>query len=202
MRYLLFGASTTFGEIDPEFGGWAGHLRKYLDMKENHCFFSNLAISGNTSEDLLRRIESEAKARIRRKPKEDWTMFLSIGTNDSRIENDNPKVTEEEYEKNFQEILKISKELVGRVVVIGIYPVKEEICNPFKGFLLFLNERIKNYEQIMRECCKKQEIEYIDIYSDFEKLDESYYADGLHPNSKGHKVIFEKVKNYLENSSK
>ncbi len=200
MRYLLFGASTTAGEIDYENGGWAGLLKKYLDKKEKHCYFHNLAISGNTTKDILRRIEFESKERIRDKTKNDWTTFLCLGTNDSRLENNTPVITEEEYKNNVTEILKIAKNLTGQVVVVGSQPIIEKICNPFKGFILFLNERILKFETITKECTKKESIQFIEIFSELEKRDdlESLYADGLHPNTKGHKVIFEIIKKELE----
>jgi acyl-CoA thioesterase I len=199
MRYLLFGASITFGETDFENGGWAGHLRKYLDTKENHCFFHNLAISGNTSKDILKRIEPEAKARLRNKPKEDWTMFICVGTNDSRLENNEKKVSEEEYKNNIIQILKIAKNLVGKVIVVGLSPVIEDKCNPFKEKIYFLNERIKIYDQIMKNCAKDEGVTYIEIFSKLENKDNlnELYDDGLHPNREGHLEIFNIIKDFL-----
>ena len=201
MRYLLFGASSTFGEADYENGGWAGHLRKYLDTKEKHRYFHNLAISGNTSADVLARIESETKARLRHIPKEEWMMFINLGTNDSRLEDGEPKVSEDEYRTNVKEIFAIAKNLVGLVIVVSGNPVIEEICNPWKGKdCYFLNERIKKYGEITKELADAENIPIIDVYSALESHDDLkslYSDDGLHPNKQGHRIIFEEIEKFL-----
>ncbi|MGM5485055.1 MAG: SGNH/GDSL hydrolase family protein [Nanobdellota archaeon] len=200
MRYLLFGASITAGETDYEKGGWANHLRKVLDTKEKHRYCHNLAISGNTTRDLLRRIKQESKERIKDKSKEEWTIFLSIGTNDSRIENNEANVPKEEYKENVERLLSISKELAGRVIVVGAPPVIEKVCNPFKGRLYFYNKRIREYADMMRECAEKEDIEYIEIFSGLKARNdlEELYDDGLHPNKKGHELIFNIIRKELD----
>lgn len=201
MRYLLFGSSSTFGEVDYENGGWAGHLRKYLDIQEKHRFFHNLAISGNTSKDIFGRIEAETKVRLRNKPKEEWTMFLSLGTNDSRLENGEPKVSEDEYRNNVKQIFAIAKNLVGKVILVSGNPVIEEVCNPWKGRdCYFLNERIKKYGTITKELADAENIPVIDVYTPLEAYPnlKELYEDGLHPNAKGHEIIFKEIKKFLE----
>ena len=62
---------------------------------------------------------------------------------------------------------------------------------------------LKGYVDIIRSKCKKEGVDYIDLYKDgipkplTDKGDE-YTADGLHPNDKGHLFIAEKIKEYLE----
>jgi len=200
MRYLLFGASSTFGETDYENGGWSGHLRKSLDTIEKHCLFHNLAISGDTSTGVLNRIASEAKLRIRNKPKEEWTILICIGTNDSRLENKKPFVSEDVYQKNIIKIIKKAKKLAGRIILIGGQPIIESKCNPWKGKdCYFLNERIKKYGQIMKECAQKENIQFIEVFSKLEKINnlKSLYDDGLHPNKEGHLAIFKIIKESL-----
>jgi lysophospholipase L1-like esterase len=34
MNVLIFGGSITWGAADPELGGWATHLRNYLEAKK------------------------------------------------------------------------------------------------------------------------------------------------------------------------
>jgi lysophospholipase L1-like esterase len=199
MRYLLFGASVAVGETDYENGGWAGHLKRQLDAVEKHPYFLNLAISGNTSRIILNRIENEAKLRIRDKPKEEWTIIISVGTNDSRIENNEPLVPEEEYRENLTKIIKIAKGLAGKVILIGGTPVIEKICNPWKQKCDFLNERIKRFGQIMSQCAEAENIEFIELFSKLENRPdlESLSDDGLHPNKEGHLAIFNIVKEFF-----
>ena len=61
---------------------------------------------------------------------------------------------------------------------------------------------LKGYVDIIRAKCEKLGIDYIDLYNDglpkpaINTVDE-FYADGLHPNDKGHLLIAEKIKKYL-----
>ncbi|MFP4112009.1 MAG: SGNH/GDSL hydrolase family protein [Candidatus Woesearchaeota archaeon] len=201
MRYLLFGASTTFGETDYEFGGWAGHMRKYLEEKEKHRYFYNLAVPGDTSRNLLKRIESESLARIKHYPKDEITIFICIGTNDSRIEKKEPLVPEDEYRENLKKIISIAKTLAGNVILIRGNPVLEDKCNPWKGKdIFFYNDGIKEYGNIMKNVAEEENISIITTFEEFENQDnrEELYDDGLHPNAKGHKVLFDIIKRQLD----
>lgn len=193
-RYLLFGASTTFGATDYENGGWSGHLRRHLDTKQQNRYFHNLAISGNRSHDLLRRMEAEAKERIRDKAKEDWVMFISIGTNDARVDDGEPVVAEEGYRQNIDKILTMAKDLVGQVIFIGGQPVIEEVCNPWKKpESYYLNERIRAYTEMAKEVAAVHDVPVVEYEPEMSARADlrELYDDGLHPNAKGHKVIFD-----------
>ncbi|MBI2484953.1 hypothetical protein HYW18_02270 [Candidatus Uhrbacteria bacterium] len=202
MRYLLFGMSTAFGQTDYEHGGWAGRLRQWLDTKEKRCHFHNLAISGDTTRDVLGRMESETRVRLRGKPKKEWTMFISLGGNDARVEDDVSKVPEDEYRENVLRILTLAKELTGHVLWVGDSPVVEDVCNPWKGYIFFLNERIKMYERIAKEVCQAEHVPFIEIFSVLEARSDlrDLTDDGLHPNAKGHLLIFEEIKKSLESA--
>ena len=63
-RICVFGASVTKGAWDTEMGGWVNRLRLDLeDFKKRKYSVYNLGISGDTTESLLERIDSECKAR-------------------------------------------------------------------------------------------------------------------------------------------
>lgn len=201
MRYLLFGASSTFGVGDPEFGGWSTRLQFYLDKQEGARLFHNLAISGNTTKDLLRRFSQEAKERIRDKPKKQWTTFFSLGTNDASRVDGVSKVSEEDYENNLHELLRQAKALVSRVVVLSGFPIIEEVCNPFKPGLYFLNKDIFYYDKILQRVCEKEGVEYFSVFNKFSNHTEKtslYSSDGLHLSVKGHELYFSLIRDYLE----
>lgn len=195
MRYLIFGASTTHGYNDIKHGGWAGRLRQYLNPKEFH----NLAISGNTSFDILARIESETVSRLRDKPKEEWTMILGLGTNDARIKNGKPGSTPEQYKENVEKLLDIAQKYVGRVLFLSGKPVIEELTTPFDSRSSFYNEDIKRNGGIAKAICDARGVEFIDLYSEFEKVDnlQELLDDGLHPNAKGHEFMFNIIHKYI-----
>ncbi|PJE75906.1 hypothetical protein COV04_03045 [Candidatus Uhrbacteria bacterium CG10_big_fil_rev_8_21_14_0_10_48_11] len=76
----------------------------------------------------------------------------------------------------------------------------EERCNPWRNKdVYFYNERPKNYSAIFHEVAKEAEAEFIDTYATVEKVKDwnVYTDDGLHPNSEGHKLIFEALKEHF-----
>ncbi|MFQ6056667.1 MAG: SGNH/GDSL hydrolase family protein, partial [Methanosarcinales archaeon] len=86
-RIIIFGASITYGAWDKE-GGWTRRLRKFLDKKtlsDTNTYFIiyNLGVSGDTTEDLIERVEFETKQRL--KEGEETIFIFSIGTTDSQF---------------------------------------------------------------------------------------------------------------------
>lgn len=201
MRYLLFGASTAFGVGDPEHGGWQGRLREYLDEHEGERYFHNLAISGDTSADLLDRMREEAERRIRDKPREEWTILITIGTNDSKLIDGEPLVSEEEYRSNIRTLLEQAAELAGTVITLSGNPVDEDRCNPWKEKQVFLNERIKTYGGILEDVSAEHEVPFIDVFTPLaDMFGENLTDDGLHPNKHGHQRYYEYVKVHMKDS--
>jgi len=127
----------------------------------NPTEFHNLAISGNTSFDILARIESETVSRLRDKPKNEWTMILGLGTNDARIKNGKPGCTPEQYKENVEKLLDIAQKHVGRVIFLGGKPVIEELTVPFDSGSTFYNEDIKRNGGIAKEICEARGVEFI-----------------------------------------
>jgi lysophospholipase L1-like esterase len=60
----------------------------------------------------------------------------------------------------------------------------------------FLNDKIKTYNEIIKEECLKRNIIFLNIIEDW--LISNYLTllsdDGIHPNEIGHRKIFEKIK--------
>ena len=87
-RIMVFGASTTYGKCDPD-GGWVGRLRKYIDQQAENIDLNsvfNLGISGDTTEDVLKRLEFETKQRI--KEGDELIFIFGIGANDTQFLHD------------------------------------------------------------------------------------------------------------------
>ncbi|MCD6398428.1 MAG: SGNH/GDSL hydrolase family protein [Candidatus Aenigmarchaeota archaeon] len=204
MNILVFGDSVVSDELYLGFERWVTKLRKFLNsgmehLNQEYVSVFNLGIVGETSKDLLERIDTECKAR------EPNIIIVKIGANDSRFNN----VTEEsietpvtEFEKNIREIIKICKKYTSKIIFLGNTPVDESKTTPtiWSNTEYFTNKTIKKYDEIIRSICKKEDIAYLDIFNMWTKigykklLDEE---DGLHPNSEGHQKIFEIVKEFL-----
>lgn len=194
MNICVFGASITWGAYDPEGGGFANRLRSYFEEKtEDEIEVYNLGISGDTTTDLLQRIEVEAKAR---EPK---VLLFDIGTNDSQFINskNNNKVPFEEFEKNLEKIVVISKTFTDKLIFIGLTPVDEKKTTPIpwgkdKSYTM---ENVTKYNNALQNFCEKNNFKFISLINEID-IKELY--DGLHPNSEGHKKMYEKIKLVLE----
>ncbi|MFH1589335.1 MAG: GDSL-type esterase/lipase family protein [archaeon] len=197
---LVFGESTSFGRGDNENGGWSGRLKRYFESKDYYNVVYNLGVPGQSSTDLLERFDIEAKARTKKIwPNDEFTIIFAIGTNDSKGLDtpDNVKTPLDKFKKNILTLIDESKKFTDKIVFIGLIPVNEDITNPYEN-TYFFNERTKQYNEVIKNCCKDNNILFIDMFDDWFKSDyKTLLGDGVHPNSKGYEKIFLKVKETL-----
>ena len=203
-QILVFGDSITYGAWDKE-GGWVQRLRKFLDEKnltdpDFYCLVYNLGVSGNNSKDLLERFEFETKQRL--EENEETIIIFAVGINDSQFvhsENKN-RISLENFKKNLQELINLAKNFSSKIVFLGLTPVDETKTTPipWNTDKSYKNEYILKYNEIIKTVCEENKIYFVEL---FEKLKEINYQklldDGLHPNSEGHKKIFEIIKDFL-----
>jgi len=203
-RILIFGDSITYGAWDKE-GGWVQRLRKFLDEKnltdsDFYCLVYNLGVSGNTINDLIERFEFETKQRL--KESEETIIIFAIGINDSYFvhsENNN-RVPINKFKENIQKLIKSAKKFSSKIIFVGLTPVDETKTTPipWDADKSYKNEYIEKYNKVIKKVCEENEILFIEIFEDWMKLNyKNLLEDGLHPNSEGHKKIFESVKEFL-----
>jgi len=196
---LCFGDSITFGLGKK--GGWAGRLKDYFEPKGEHNCIFNLGICGDTSRDLLKRFDTEANARIRYLyPEDKHTIIIAIGANDLKgIESpENLNINPAEFRKNILKLISKSKKYTKDIVLIGLIPVNENVTLPYED-TYFSNKIIKEYNSIMRDCCKRNKIRFISLFEEMSKKDyKKMLYDGLHPNNKGYDFMFNKIKEELK----
>ncbi|MCX6804375.1 MAG: GDSL-type esterase/lipase family protein [Candidatus Diapherotrites archaeon] len=200
---LCFGDSITFGE--GENGGWCGRLKIWFEgIGENNGIY-NLGIPGETLEGLLQRFDAECKARLRFKYSfEKYTILIAIGTNDTKyigaVLAPNQYTNTETFTRNIQDILQKSKKMPSKTAFIGLPPVDEARVNKReRGEQFFTNTHITEFNNIIKNACKKEKIPFLDINK--RMLAEDYTAmlsDGLHPNSKGYDFMFKIIKEFIE----
>lgn len=188
-RICVFGASITSGWTDTVQGGWCDLLK--CDVLKNGIFVFNLGISGNDTNDLLKRLDNECKVR---RPNH---IIIGLGTNDSKYYLTDKKFQTpiEDFENNLNEIIKISKLHCNNITLIGLTRVDEETINlelENKNFI-FKNKYLEQYDNTIKEVANKNKVKFIPTFD----LDVEKSSDGLHPNSNGHKMLFNRIKKHI-----
>jgi lysophospholipase L1-like esterase len=188
----IFGASSTWGAWDYEKSGWANRLRFFLDSQNSDIFSYNLGISGDTTNELLKRFDVEAEAR------HPTLIIFWIGDNDSILlkPQKKPMVSLPQFEKNLQKLIDKAKKFTEAVVFIGCKKVDELKTTPvpWATECHYTNKNLNLYNQKIKEVSEKNRCHFLEI---FDLLNKEDLDDGLHPNSKGHKKLFLKVKDFL-----
>ena len=191
-RILCFGDSITAGRGENPNTGWVGRLKQDVEKTDFYDHVYNLGIPGDNSTDLLKRFDTECKARINFKRDNKFLILVAIGTNDARLYLDNnPETSQEKYKKNIQQLIKKSKSYQAETVFIGLTPIDEERTQPFDDKSKFEAKRVQEFNEIVKETCSKEKIQFIDL---FDKLTEKDLADGVHPNSQCYEKMYEIVK--------
>jgi lysophospholipase L1-like esterase len=196
MRILVFGDSIEYGAWDTE-GGWVDRLKRIAHQSTvdsegaNKLQIINLGIGGNTSADILARMESEIKARYSKS----WpfVFIFSYGTNDERLVDGKVQLTIDQVLENTKNIIETAKKYTDKILFIGCPPLPQE------SVILKDNEysdsRIKAYESAIKDVLVSQDIEFVDIRSAFERNSPAdlFCYDNIHPNNNGHKIIADTV---------
>ena len=191
-RLSIFGDSITWGKADTEYGGWVNRLRNYFETaSEYDVEVYNVGVSGDTTEDLVKRFTPDCEAR-NRKPQ---IILFAIGINDSSLINtpDNPKVSVEQFQSNLRRLFSEAKTFSNTIAFIGLTTVDESKM-PRKEVKYWSNDSIRKYNKVLQHFCHETDIPFLDMLS---VLDIKDLFDGLHPDANGHEKMFQKIKEFL-----
>ncbi len=205
MTILFFGDSITWGAWDSD-GGWVSRIKRKVDEKiisSNFEYYNdiyNVGISGDNTGDLLNRFELETKSRM--EENEETSFVFAIGVNDSQyIEGEGNRIPIDKFKDNLKELISKARKYESKIVFVGLFPTDDSKLNPTpwgdnKSYKL---EYVEKYNETIKNVCQSENIDFIDIYSQFINKDyKKLLIDGLHPNSEGHKQISEIVSNFLK----
>jgi len=191
-RICLFGDSITWGAGDPEKGGWGARLKSYFENNNYDIDLYNLGISGNITDDLLKRFKVECGVR---KPE---IIVFAVGINDLQYihSKDNPRTPIKKFQNNLQELINQAREFTDKIIFIGLTKVDETKTTPipWNKTKYYDEENAKLYDSKIKEVCEKNDISFLKMY---DLLDDSDLADGLHPNPAGHEKMFLRIKKFL-----
>ncbi|MBT4870928.1 MAG: SGNH/GDSL hydrolase family protein [Candidatus Diapherotrites archaeon] len=195
---LIFGDSITQGYFAVD-NFVVRLIVKYLKFTFKHhelVFVQNLGKIGDTSYDLAKRMEENIKLRNHFGK---ITIIISIGLNDSRVNNKKKsvQVSEKDYLKNLKKIYEIASKYSNKIIFVGLSNVDETKTAPcfWDKQFSYKNKLIIKYDNALKKFAKNNGVPYVET---FNKLDTDFLIDGIHPTHKGHKILFDLINKELE----
>lgn len=208
-QIFILGSSSAYG-VGSASAGWGDLIKQYLHSNmygaagvgEKYEVY-NFAKSGATV-DFVKETFPQQLAKYSRGYKS--IVLVSVGGNNAKAEDEpeNFVSTPEEYKKEMGSLFTMLKQHTGAVVFVGGGYVDEKKTNPKPnpltgGRSYFSNERRSQFAEITKQLCREHDIMFAGVsISEEEWFKEYIYKDGLHPNDKGHRLIFETVRTELE----
>jgi acyl-CoA thioesterase-1 len=183
LRICFFGDSMVNGTGDDACLGWVGRACAAARRGGRDVTCYNLGIRRDTSEDVLIRWESEAKARL--PPEHEGRLVFSFGANDACLGADGAvRVTAERAVLNAEAILTVA--MTWRpTLMVGPFPV----CDPIADI------GVADLSARFSALCARMGIPFlpvIDIASSSEAWAREVAAgDGAHPNEQGYALVAE-----------
>ena len=203
LKILCFGDSITLGEKDIEGGGWADRLKKdyfaqFVDSQMQKITLYNLGVAGETTDGLVKRFDIELRARSIKGQR--LIVVFAYGANDIVIHKDKNIVPESYYIRNLKHCIEAAKKFKADILLLNLLPIADSIEGVVNshGKLRFEHD-IQAYNFIIKNLSHELNCEYLDLYASFVKNNKEEYlsSDGVHPNSKGHKLLYQKIKQKL-----
>lgn len=204
-RIIVFGSGTAHGYWDVQ-GGWSQRLRTVLDQRSldtqgsDHFELYNLGIRGEDSGTVLDRFGVEMENRYAEDA--EHTVIFQFGANDAMFvyEEDDLLHSPRRFRKNIEHLIEEARDSAENIIFLGLIPVDDEEIDPIPSIegRSYSTNRMDEYNDIIGEVCEEKGVDFIDLFELFEsEASESLLEDGLHPNSEGHRLIFEKVRRHL-----
>lgn len=179
-KVLILGDSISLGVHDCKNGGWANYLQDSYPEVE----VVNESVSGFTAVELWGRLPLLIE---KIKPTQ---LILAVGINDNcYYENSSStSISFEKSKRTWEKIFDHLKKFSLEKAIMGLTPVFE---NEFQC-VQFRNNDIKSYNNFLKMKSIQSKAEFIEVFDVLEgKRD--FYDDPLHPNSSGHKLIYEVI---------
>ncbi|PKH06057.1 GDSL-type esterase/lipase family protein [Moritella sp. Urea-trap-13] len=195
---ICFGDSITRGESDADYGGWADRIKtrlikQFLETAKERVSVFNMGISGETTDGLMQRFPHEFVTRLSDDKKN--TVLFGYGANDLANQDGKFLVTIESYIDNLSHCIEFALEKEASVVLINVTPIAAHLDGiPNVNNRIRNDETIRRYNQALLALSVKYSVNLIDVYTPFNDRKEDYLtADGLHPNSAGHELLYQVI---------
>ena len=184
MRIAAIGDSVIYGRKDPT-GGWVGHLRRFLEDRDPGAAVFNLGIGGQTSADLLERMERELA------PRTPDTVIIGSGLNDLyRTAPDNePRIPVDQFERNVRRLIEIARGLDAATIVVPTLNPIERSPTPLNG-VFYLASDTHAYNDAILRCADGPDVHVLPFHEakGFSTASGTL-ADQIHPSTTGHTLL-------------
>ena len=182
MKIVCIGDSLTYGYGVHSKECWVKLLHKNLNIE-----IINKGVNGDTTAGILSRSYKDI---LQLNPSH---VILMAGTNDILLNYPIDNIID-----NIKFLLKEIKDNNITPILALQPPVIDELAKThWDEYINYnkVNEHLFQYIQKIRTFALENNIDIIDFYNTFIKLNDiaSLYSDGIHPNSKGHKLMFETI---------
>ncbi|MEX0916940.1 MAG: GDSL-type esterase/lipase family protein [Candidatus Paceibacterota bacterium] len=202
---IIFGDSIVQGAFDSECGGWvsrlAAHHNKLSLNGGAKTQVANLGISGDDICGIIKRFANELEVRLH--DDRESLVVIAVGINDSKvhIETGKSQTPIVDFKETLKEIIKKAKQYPNlQIVCMGLLSINQSQLDPLPWGpeVAYRESEVKRFNSAIEETAKEEEIPFIPLHDVFGERYKDLLPDGLHPNAEGHKLIFERVKEYLE----
>lgn len=210
MRILVFGNSITQGFHDTEKAGWVNRLAAYCmqqsldtDWGVYNVIF-NLGISGEDIVGIEARLASEIENRIGRKNEIPQSIFVlsAVGVNDTQVdvETGEHRTEPEVYKEKLESMIDYAEKNCAGIALVGLAPIDDTDLDPIPWHPThaYRSEEVAKYNEIIEFVAKARSIPFISLQNVFGDRVKELTVDGIHPDTEGHQLIFERVKEALE----
>lgn len=173
---IIFGDSIAYGLGDDKHFGWFNRLRIKNDLKLKQFYF-NLSIPGQGSTEILKRFDTEFKARFNNEDK--FNLIFAFGIKDAlKLGSDKEYI--KVFEPNVISLISLAKKYTTNIFFLGLMDVDIALRNEYS------ENDIKQINVLLEKVCQKNDVAFINMSGIVNKND---LFDGLHPNEVGHKKI-------------
>ena len=195
LRICFFGDSVTIGTGDVHCAGWPNRLSALETMRNGHdisCY--NLGVRAETSEDIARRWEMEARPRL--PDHVDGRLVFSFGLNDMADFNGAGVRVPVERSLAAAEGILAKAQAWKPVLWFGPTPVRvpPPSITPGPGVTYtFDRDRVREVNAAYQELAAKLHIPYLDLHTALEANPDwgnvLAAGDGVHPTGEGYEMI-------------
>jgi lysophospholipase L1-like esterase len=206
-QVFMLGASSVYG-VGAEHAGWGDLIKQYFHSKmfseggigEKYEIY-NFAKSGATIDFILDTFPTHLTNYGKG---EKVITIVSVGGNNSRAKDEptNFASTPASYTTELTQLIELLKASSEKVIFVSTAYVDETKTNPITtshdNKYYFTNARRKQFEEITKELCEQNGIDFASIVVSEEEWIKNYtFKDGLHPNQAGHQLLFDAIEPYL-----